>query len=271
MAVKQSVKQTGQVSGSAAEVYEEFFVPALFREWAEPVAAAAGFREGQRVLDVACGTGVLARAALQRVGDRGSVVGLDINEGMLSVARRTAPLVEWKLGRAEEIPYESETFGAVGSQFGLMFFDDRMAALREMYRVLRPGGKMAVVVWDSLERTAGFARLVDLLQRLFGDEVADTLRAPFAMGDPQGLLDLFAQAGLENASVARRVGKASFPSVHSWMWTNVRGWTLSDQLDDAQFNRLLEEAEVVFKDFITADGRVEFASPAYLVSVEKGG
>jgi SAM-dependent methyltransferase len=137
----------GQVSGNAAEVYEEFFVPALFREWAIRVADAADIQPGWRVLDVACGTGILARTIAERLGAKGSVVGLDLNEGMLQVAKRKAPAIEWRQGRAESLPFEAHSFDATVSQFGLMFFEDRRAALQEMARVLKPGGHLAVAVW----------------------------------------------------------------------------------------------------------------------------
>ena len=91
----------GQVNSSAAEIYEAFFIPALFQEWAARVADAAQLQAGQRVLDVACGTGILARSAAERVGMGGSVVGLDVNEGMLAVAAAKAPQVEWRRGQAE--------------------------------------------------------------------------------------------------------------------------------------------------------------------------
>ena len=90
------------------------------------------------MLDVACGTGVLARAVADRVGAKGSVVGLDVNPGMLAVAERLAPSITWRQGRAESLPFEKEDFDAVLSQFALMFFEDQVAALEEMKRVLRP-------------------------------------------------------------------------------------------------------------------------------------
>src|SRR5262245_61490850 len=111
----------GQVSRNAAEVYEEFFVPALFQEWTSRVAGAAKIQAGQRVLDVACGTGILARTVAERVGPAGSVVGLDMNEGMLAVAARKAPQIEWRQGISEALPFDGDSFEAVVSQFGLMF------------------------------------------------------------------------------------------------------------------------------------------------------
>ena len=166
----------GQLTGSAAEVYEAFFVPALFGEWAPRLCDAASIGPDKRALDVACGTGVVAREAVRRGAD---VTGLDCNPGMLAVATRLAPAVDWHEGRAEALPFDDARFDAVTCQFGLMFFEDRVKALAEMARVTRPGGALVVATWDALERTPGYAAIVELLQRLFGEEIAGTLRAPF--------------------------------------------------------------------------------------------
>jgi len=255
----------GQVTGSAAEVYEEFFVPALFAEWPPRVIEAAGIRPGQQVLDIACGTGVLARALVERVAPRGSVVGVDPNEGMLAVARRAQPAVEWRQGVAENLPFEPDSFDAVVSQFGWMFFDDHVAALREAVRVLRPGGCLAVAVWDSLDRTPGYAAVTALLQRLFGDRVADALRAPFNLGDPEKLRELCSAAGLTSAEISTLDGTAHFPSIQSWIHTDVKGWTLADLIDDQQYQRLQDEAPAELSRFVTDGGTVEFPAPAHLV------
>ena len=244
----------GQVTRSAAEIYEEFFVPALFQQWAPIVADAAGIKAGHRVLDVACGTGVLAREAAGRVAAGGSITGLDRNEGMLAMARRIAPAVEWKAGHAEQLPFPDASFDAVVSQFGLMFFDDRVQALREMRRVLKPGGRLAVAVWDRLER-------------LFGRRIASELQAPFALGDPETLRALFAEAGLSDAKVARHAGTARFPSIEAWVRTDVKGWTLADLIDDDQYALLQREAAVALRRYAKVDGIVIFDAPALIVTV----
>lgn len=259
----------GQVTGDAAEVYEAFFVPALFGDWAGPVADAAGLAPGQRVLDVACGTGVLARAAAARVGPGGAVVGLDRNAGMLAVARRQAPGIEWREGLAESLPFEAASFDAVVSQFGLMFFQDRDRALGEMWRVLRPGGRLAVAVWDALERTPGYAAMTALLQRLFGDAAADALRAPYALGEAGALAALFARAGIAGARVETREGEARFPSVESWVHTDVKGWTLADLIDEAQYRALQRAAPAALRAFVQADGTVRFRHGAHVVTAVK--
>ncbi len=253
-----------------AEIYDELFVPALFRQWGAIVADAARIGLGDRVLDVACGTGVLACAALDRVGSEGAVAGLDANPDMLSVARRKSSCVEWREGRAESLPYADASFDAVASQFGMMFFDDRPAALREMMRVLRPGGRMAVAVCDAVDNSPGYALLVRLLQRLFGDRVADAFRAPFVLGDPKRLRSICAEAGIAGASVAQREGQVRFASIESLISTERACiWTLGGMLDDAQFARLFEAARQEFKPFAAADGTIAFAMPALIVTAGK--
>jgi ubiquinone/menaquinone biosynthesis C-methylase UbiE len=259
----------GQVSKSAAEVYDEFFVPALFGEWAPRVCDATGVAAGHRVLDVACGTGVVAREAARRAGANGSVVGLDVNGGMLDVARRNAPDVEWREGRAESLPYPDASFDAVVSQFGMMFFEDRAAALREMSRVLRPGGRMAVAVWASLERSPGYAALTGLLQRLFGDQVATELRSPFVLGDEREFRSLFDAAGIANADVRTVEGTAQYPSLEEWVMTDVKGWTFAEMIDDAGYERLLQEARRDLAQFAGADGRVRFPIAAHIGTAAK--
>jgi ubiquinone/menaquinone biosynthesis C-methylase UbiE len=127
--IEMAEQERWQVSSDAAEVYESCFVPAIFGAWAGPVADAAGIRAGDKVLDVGCGTGVLAREAMGRVGPEGRVVGLDLNAGMLAVAARTEPRIEWRQGDAVSLPFEDASFDVVVSQFALMYFPDRAASL----------------------------------------------------------------------------------------------------------------------------------------------
>jgi ubiquinone/menaquinone biosynthesis C-methylase UbiE len=262
-------KDRGQVNRSAAEVYDEFFIPALFQDWTSKVADAAGIRSGQDILDVACGTGVLTRTVAERVGPNGRVTGLDLNEGMLAVAQQKESNIEWRQGRAEMLPFENAQFDAVVSQFGLMFFEDQELALQEMFRVLRPGGNLAVAVWDSLDNTPGYATMTQILGRLFGDAIASRMHAPYQLGDTDALQSLFRAAGIPQAIITTHQGTACFPSIQSWVYTEIKGWVLADVLNDGQFDLLLKEAERSLASFVTANGSVVFGAPAHIVTALK--
>ena len=257
-----------QAQIDAATAYEGFLVPALFQEWAPRVVAAAQLQPGQRVLDVACGTGVLAREAAACVGAAGTVVGLDPNPGMLTVGKRLAPGVQWREGTAEALPYPDRSCDAVVSQFGLMFFTDRRQALREMLRVLAPGGHLAIAVWDSLDNTPAYAAEVALLERVAGQRAADALRAPFVLGDRQELATLFASAGVVAVAITTHHGTAKFPSLRSMVEADLRGWlpVMGVVLSEEQITHILEEAEHALSAYVTAERRCEFDSPAHIVT-----
>lgn len=255
----------------AARAYEALFVPALFEQWAAKVADIAQIRPGQRVLDVACGTGVLSREVLSRVGPQGYVAGIDASPGMLAAGKEIEPLVDWKHGLAEALPFADESFDTVVSQFGLMFFTDRVQAIDEMLRVLMPGGRLVVAVWDSLESIPAYEALAALLDRLVGVHAGDALRAPFVLGDQELLASLFAGAAESRAAIATHQGTAQFPSVAAMVEAELRGWLplLGVILEERQVALLMQEAEDVLRPYVNSEGRLVFAAPALLVFVAK--
>jgi SAM-dependent methyltransferase len=260
---------SGQVIRSAAEIYERRFVPSLCHQWTAKLVDAAGIRYGSLVADIACGTGVLARAAANRAGLAELVVGVDPNESMLAVAKRTAPGIRWQLACAESLPFADESFDAVVCQFGLMFFDDKPRGIREMMRILRPGGRLVVAVWDSLERNAGFSAAINLLQRTCSGEFADGMRVPFALGDVNVLRALFRRAGVRKIAVSTHVGQARYASVRAWIYTIIKGWTLAPSIDGNQFARLLDAADRELAPFAAPDGVVAFNAPAHLIVAQR--
>lgn len=255
-----------------AETYEQLLVPALFGQWAASMADAAGIREGQRVLEVACGTGVLARTVAQRVGPKGAVSALDINPAMLAVARHRGPhTIDWREGAAEALPYGEGEFDVVVSQFGLMLFPDPSAALREMMRVLAPGGQLAVAVLDSLDNLPAYAAMVDAYSRVVGDAIGQALRSPFALGDTDVLAARFAGAGIDNAVITSKEGVARFPDVNTMVLSDVRGWFPFAQihLDDQAVAAVTREAERKLAAFTGPDGAVEFPLSVHIATAVK--
>jgi len=255
-----------QIAGARA--YEALHVPALFKQWCLRVLSAADVQPGHRVLDVACGTGILAREAALRVGEAGAVAGVDPGRGMLAVAKELGPDVEWEEGVAEALPYPDAVFDAVVGQFGMMFFSDRGRALNEMLRVLKPGGKLAVAVWGRLQESEAYPIEIALLKRLAGNRAADALRAPFVLGDKQELLALFTEAGVKSVRVETYEGRACFPSIRSMVEADLRGWlpVMGVVLPEDRIETILKEAESALAEYVTAEGPVVFSSPAHIVS-----
>jgi SAM-dependent methyltransferase len=171
-----------QLEGTAAEEYERRLVPTFFRPWARVLLDRAAVTDGTRLLDVACGTGIVARSAAALVGDRGRVVGIDLNPQMLAVAGTTDADIRWDEGDAVALPYGDGEFDVAVCQQGLQFVPEPAAALIEMRRVTAPDGRVVLGVWDAIERQPVFASLVDSLDRHAGTAAGDVLRSPFALG-----------------------------------------------------------------------------------------
>lgn len=254
-----------------ADSYEQLLVPALFGEWADRLADAAEIRPGQRVLDVACGTGVLARTVARRVGPTGSVSAIDANPGMLAVARRVSPGIDWREGSAESLPYDGDTFDAVVSQFALMLFSDPEGALGEMRRVLKPDGHLVAAVFGAIDSLPAYTAMVGVYERVVDKGVGDMLRVPFSMGDPDRLASLFDAAGIGVAVIETREGKAYFPDVRNMVLSDVKGWFpfAGIHLDEGMIEAVVREAETALEPFRTSEGAVEFRVPVHMISATK--
>jgi hypothetical protein len=152
-----------------------------------------------------------------------------------------------------------------------MFFTDRRQALREMLRVLAPGGRLAVAVWDSLGNIPAYARVVALLERTAGRQAADALRAPFALGDRQELGALFSEAGVAPTEITTHHGAAWFPNIRTLVEAELRGWlpVMGVVLTEDRIGRILQEAEQALSSYATTDGRVTFHLSAHLVTAKK--
>jgi SAM-dependent methyltransferase len=264
-----------QVAGSAPEVYEHDLVPAVFGPWAPLVAGLADLQQGDRVLDLACGTGVVARIAAENVGKRGAVVAADLNPGMLAVARSLpAPhgaTIEWREADAGELPFADESFDALLCQLGLQFFADREAALREMYRVLCPGGRAVLMVWRPIERSPGFAALAAALERHIGPDAASIMRAPFSLGDAEEFTSLVAAAGFEGLEIRAETGAVHFGSVGHFVASYVGGSPLAEPMAAAPRearDALLAEVVSKLEPFLGGDG-LKFPIEAYLARARR--
>ena len=196
-----------------AEGYERYMVPVLFAPWASRLVDAANPRPGDRVLDVACGTGIVARQVASRLGAGAAVTGIDANPKMLAVARASADRegarIEWREAAAEQLPFPVGTFDRILCQFGLMFFRDRRAAVAEMRRVAaEPGGRVAVSVWQGLDRHPFYATLHRVIQDRVGISAIQDI---FSMGNVDELTALFSSAGFKDVTIESATMTARFP------------------------------------------------------------
>ena len=257
-----------QVSGDAAEVYEKYFVPAIFGQWAPQMVDTARIASGDRVLDVGCGTGVLARAAADRVTEESSIAGLDCNADMLAVARRLRPQIDWCQGDATALPFADASYDVVMSQFSLMYFPDRTVALKEMMRVLRSAGRLVVAVWGPYERATGYVILTEIAQCQCGQAAVDVLTAPFALGDKNTLIDLCKSAGINDAVITLREGIITYPTIDVFVETEVKGSPLENLLDTASYQGLMQEAREKLQQFYKG-GEVIMPMDAFIVTAEK--
>ena len=199
-----------QYSGNAAENYERYFVPTIGKPFATACLDAAGLRQGERVLDVACGTGVVTRLAADRVGRDGAVAGLDINPAMLAVARSlptSGAAIEWYEGNAESLPLPDGSFDVVLSSLGMQFVPDKASALREMRRVLAPDGRLAVATVGPTSPL--FAILERALARHVNPEAAGFMRMVFSLYETGG-----AGEADGRRRVPRRQGSIEGPDGH---------------------------------------------------------
>jgi ubiquinone/menaquinone biosynthesis C-methylase UbiE len=239
-----------QVAGSAPEVYQRELVPAVFGPWAPIVVELAHPRPGERVVDIGCGTGLVARIAAARVGPSGSVAGVDLNPGMLNVARSVATAsepsapIQWHEASADKLPFPDSSFDIAYCQLGLQFFADRPAALREMHRVLVTEGRLALMVWCSIRESPGFAALAEILDRNIGPAAASIMRAPFGLSDAGELTQLVEAAGFRSIRVEQRVGSIQFPSVERFVLSYVHGSPLAG---------LVAQANIAAREKLIAD------------------
>jgi ubiquinone/menaquinone biosynthesis C-methylase UbiE len=241
-------------SGSAAENYERYFLPAIGAPLATDLVDLAALRPGERVLDVACGTGVVARLALERVGATGTVVGVDINPGMLAVARAATPAIaatDWFEASADKLPLPDETFDVAFCQLGLQFFPDKAAALREMRGVLVPGGRLLVNVAGPTPSL--FAVFEEALARHLGPDAAGFVRTVFSLHDATEIGDLVSSAGFENVEARSSAKTLRLPAPEDFLWQYVHSTPLAGaatQLDEERRTALEREVVAGWQPFI---------------------
>jgi ubiquinone/menaquinone biosynthesis C-methylase UbiE len=252
-----------QLEGSAAELYQRHLVPAVTAIWAADLVDRAGLRSGERALDVACGTGVVARLAAPRVGATGQVAGVDVNAGMLAVARSLPPVpgppIDWREASVTALPFADASFDVAFCQLGLQFFPDRPAALAEIHRTLAVPGRLALNVYGPLEHNPAPQALATALDHHLGAGASRAKRAEHGLADQQQLARLLADAGFHDVDVSTVTKTIRFPSVAAWLAVQLSATPLAALVGDpAGVDRtvqvLEEDVGAALAPFVGSDG-----------------
>jgi ubiquinone/menaquinone biosynthesis C-methylase UbiE len=249
-----------QLEGTTAELYERYLVPGITTKWAEDLLDRAQPREGEAVLDIACGTGIVARLAAKRIG-RGKVIGLDLNSSMLAVAR-TVPTegasIRWIEGSAVDLPFPPDSFDVALCQLGLQFFPDQRKALGEMRRVLKDSGRAALSVYSQIERTPGANAFVLALDDVLGRDASGIKRGEHAFTDPTQLETLCRESGFNAVDVHTVEQTIVFPSVLDYVRFQLLATPMTVLLKD----RTEQEHEAIILSIVSKT--VALSTPAML-------
>jgi len=246
------------LQGSQADIYERYLLPGMrFDTWAVDLLRAVSFQPGEQLLDVACGTGIVARTAAQQSGTGRNLIGLDLNSGMLAMAQTQEPSVTWREGNAMELPFDSHTFDVVVCQQGLQFMPDRLQVLREIYRVLVPGGRVGLNVWCGLDDNPGPAAVVEALGRRVGPEAETVAASSFALGDADELERLTVEAGFSDVRVERRGKTSDFVSPDLYTRIFLGGGALARagiMLTEDAMTAVLDDARTELQKYMKEEG-----------------
>jgi ubiquinone/menaquinone biosynthesis C-methylase UbiE len=242
--------------GNAAENYERYFVPVIGRPFGVDLVTDAALEEGERVLDVACGTGIIARLAAERVAPTGSVSALDVNAAMLNVARSlpAAIPIKWYETAAESAPLPDSSFDVVFCQIGLQFVADKAAAVREMHRVLRPGGRLFI---STPMPNAFFDVLDRAIARRVSEEASAFVHAVFSLNDPREMRVLLTEAGFDALTIRPHAKTLQLPPARDFMWQYIYCtplMALLPQSGNAQTVALERDVVAGWQPWVTGDG-----------------
>jgi ubiquinone/menaquinone biosynthesis C-methylase UbiE len=227
-----------QLVRGAPELYERHLVPAVTLPWAIDLVDRVGVGPGDRVLDLACGTGVVARTVASRVQSAGVVAALDLNAGMLRIARSLAAAgdhaIDWYQGSALALPFDGGAFQVVLCQLGLQFFPDRLRAVQEIRRVLARGGRVGASVYSAIDRNPATHALSDALDRHLGPGASRTKRAEHSLAEAQVLRTLFVDAGFADVRVDAVTRNVHFASVSEYVRIQLSATPLAALLKDRE-------------------------------------
>jgi len=260
-------------TGTGAENYERYFVPTIAKAASVDFMHTAALQRGERVLDVACGTGLIARLAAELVGPTGSVAGVDLAPDMIDVARATAapagPVIDWHVSDAGSLPIPDDSHDVVLCQMGLMFIEDRAAAIAEMRRVLVPGGRVVVNTPGPIQEP--FEQLEAAIVDHISPDLGAFVSAVFSMSEPDQVVGLLTDTGLTDVTATLEPAGLRLPGPADFLWQYINLTPMAPLVDKApsQARDAMEQHVVEsWKPFVT-EGITSFEQPFVIATGTK--
>jgi ubiquinone/menaquinone biosynthesis C-methylase UbiE len=267
--------ESWQIAGDSPAAYEEYLVPGFFKPWAEKLVHLSSPAPGSTILDVACGTGIVARTAASNAGSDARVTGLDINQQMLNKAsemtEKSGLEIEWKQGDASDLPFEDDHFDHLFCQQAMQFFSDPQQVLKEMHRVLKPGGTLALNILRSIQHNSAYRILADELEEHAGETAGTMMRSPFPDWDQKTIRNMVAEAGFRNIQVHLDIITMRYPSPEEFLRREAASSPLADEIetmDPERRKKLVDDLKDSLEVYTDSRG-VVFPMETYMIVVQK--
>ena len=260
-----------KITTSPSEIYERFMVPGIFARWSATLLELVAPQPGEHVLDLACGTGIVARTVAPMVQPGGQVFGVDFNPAQIATARSIDSSIDWREGDAGSLSFADQEFNLVVCQQGFMFFPDRVQAVQEIHRVLKPGGRVGIAVWSSIDKAPGYLALVHALERRVGPFAAHLMDDLTALSDSNEVRRFFADGGFPNAEMVTVSSDVVFASAEEFTRAIAVGSIMrrtETQFSEETLDLLTADVAAEMESYIGENGLI-FPMQAHLLTASK--
>lgn len=264
-----------QLKGNAPKIYDQYIAPAVSAPWYSLfIETGISYMKGA-IADIGCGTGsFLYHLLKQQVSNKTKLVGIDTNAEMLAIAEKKTSTskksISWVKADAEKIPFSDNYFHLVYCQQGIQYFQNKIKALREIYRVIEKNGALLATVWSKIEDCIGYKYLSDAVIKASGNNAKNSLHAPFSYSCPNDLKVLAENAGFKSVNIKVIDNFVHFPSIKEFVWHRIYGSPLIEDLPKNNIEYLINEIvldlELSLKSYQGNDGLSFPVKANYLVA-----